>query len=189
VRPPRLLYLVRHGEQENAEVESETAGLSSLGRWQAAALGERLRGTPLAAIHHSPIRRAAETAEILAGYLPNAPLRPSKIVGDYVPSTPADLPPVYAQFLSGVSDDERAEGARLAAAALARFGGPQGESELIVTHTFLIGWFVREVMGGPSWRWLGLNSANCGLTVLAYRDDRPPTVLSFNDMGHLLTLG
>jgi broad specificity phosphatase PhoE len=184
----RLLYLVRHGEQENAQVESETAGLSELGRWQAAATGERIRlsGIQLGAIHYSPVRRAAETAQIMSQYLPGVPMHQTALVGDYVPCIPSDLPPVYEPLLSEVSEAERVEGARLADEALARFTRPDGESELIVTHTFLIGWFVRAVLGAPEWRWLGLNSANCGLTVLAFRQDRPPAVLSFNDMGHLL---
>lgn len=44
----------------------EGFGLSSLGRAQAEALGEKLSGTPLQRIVHSPLLRAEETARIIA---------------------------------------------------------------------------------------------------------------------------
>jgi probable phosphoglycerate mutase len=82
---------------------------------------------------------------------------------------------------------ERAEGARLAAAAIERFAIPSKEKrhELIVTHNFLVAWFVRDALGGPPARWLGLNQGNCALTVIRYRPDRPPALITFNDGGHL----
>jgi probable phosphoglycerate mutase len=40
-------------------------------------------------------------------------------------------------------------------------------------------------MDAPAARWLGLNSGNTALTVIEYRDGLPPTVVLFNDMGHL----
>ncbi len=55
----------------------------------------------------------------------------------------------------------------------------------MVTHNFVIGWFVRHVLQAPPWRWLGLNQANCGLTVVQWGSERPPALLTFNDTGHL----
>ena len=75
----RKLYLVRHGEtdwnrtgrfQGHTDVE-----LNDQGRDQARALAERLRGREIAAITSSDLRRARETAEILAATLA-APLAP-----------------------------------------------------------------------------------------------------------------
>jgi broad specificity phosphatase PhoE len=72
----RKLYLVRHGEthwnregrfQGNTDVE-----LNDLGREQARALAEKLRGREVSAVASSDLRRARETAEILATVL-NAP--------------------------------------------------------------------------------------------------------------------
>ena len=47
--------------------------LSALGRAQAAALGERLRTSGIGRLVHSPLTRAAETAQIIAGSLSPAP--------------------------------------------------------------------------------------------------------------------
>jgi serine/threonine-protein phosphatase PGAM5 len=184
----RFLYLLRHGEA------AENGDLSARGEEQARRAGERMGGVPLSAIYHSPQRRAARTAEIVAGCVPGARPAESGLLDDYIPSDPdpADLPPGYAQLIAGSTAGERAAGPRLARQAVERFAGPgdialtgDDEHELLVTHNFLIGWFVRDALGAPDWRWLGLNQQNGALTVVLYRPDRPPSLVSFNDASHL----
>ena len=53
------------------------------------------------------------------------------------------------------------------------------------THNFVIGWFVRHVFDAPEWRWLGLNQANCGLTIIRIRSAKPPVLVAHNDLAHL----
>ena len=64
------LFLVRHGattlSAEDRFAGSTDVPLSEEGRHQAAALAERLRPDPIAAIYCSPMRRTIETASILA---------------------------------------------------------------------------------------------------------------------------
>ncbi|GAA4669695.1 MULTISPECIES: histidine phosphatase family protein [Amycolatopsis] len=176
-----LLYVARHGE---AIDEGE---LSETGRRQAALLGRRLREVPLAAVSHSPLPRAVRTARLLAAELPGVPVVEAGELGDYPPPVPDELPPVYAEFVRQFSPAELASGARLAAAAIARFAVPTAEErhELVVTHNFLAAWFVCHALDAPPGRWLGLNQDNCALTVIRYRPDRPPSLLVFNDSGHL----
>ena len=71
--------------------------------------------------------------------------------------------------------------------AVAEFLAPAMEDrhDLLITHNFVIAWFVREVFGAPSWRWLGLNQANCGLTIIRVRSAKPPVLVTHNDLGHL----
>ncbi|MFI5079463.1 MAG: histidine phosphatase family protein [Streptosporangiales bacterium] len=181
-----FLYLVRHGE-----AVPHDGPLSPAGEQQAQLTGRRLKDVPLSAIHHGPLPRAAQTAGLIAAYLPEVPVSASDLAGDYLPSDPGpdDLPPSYASFVAGFSAAERAQGPKLAAAAIDRFtqAGPEdGDNhELIVTHNFLIGWLVSQALAAPSWRWLGLNQMNCALTVIAYRTGLPPALISFNDAGHL----
>jgi broad specificity phosphatase PhoE len=66
-----------------------------------------------------------------------------------------------------------------------RVVGDTDRHELLITHNFVIGWFVRRVLDAPQWRWIGLNQANCAITILQWDSDRPPTLVSFNDTGHL----
>ena len=181
-----FLYLVRHGE-----AVPHDGPLSPAGEQQARLTGRRLKDVPLSAIYHGPLPRAAQTARLIAACIPGVPVSASDLAGDYLPSDPDpdDLPPSYASFVAGFSAAERAQGPRLAAAAIGRFAqaGPgDGDShELIVTHNFLIGWLVSQAMAAPSWRWLGVNQMNCALTVIAYRTGLPPALISFNDAGHL----
>jgi serine/threonine-protein phosphatase PGAM5 len=181
--PSRFLYLVRHGEAD------DDGALSPAGQQQASAAGERLRHIRFSAIRHSPMQHAEETAELIAACQPGVPVGASGLLGDYLPpvSGHPELPPAYTRLVDSYSPDERVEGAELAAAAIARYGrtdGPDG-SELLVTHNFLIGWFVRHAVDAPDWRWLGLNQCHCGITVILYRAGRPASLLGFNDTGHL----
>ncbi|MGX2993578.1 histidine phosphatase family protein [Streptomyces sp. JNUCC 64] len=187
---PRHLYLTRHGE-----ASPDGSGLTDAGRRQAVLLGERLRGVPLAVVHHGPLARAEETAGLVAERLDGVPLRGSEAAGDYLPYLPAreELPSATADavlgFLAGFPAGERERGPGLAAAALAEFTGPvtgdEPRHELVVTHAFLIGWLLRAALDAPEWRWTGINHANAALTVIRYAPDRPPSVLLFNDTGHL----
>jgi serine/threonine-protein phosphatase PGAM5 len=63
--------------------------------------------------------------------------------------------------------------------------GATDRHELLFTHNFVIGWFVRHMFEGPVWRWIGLNQANCAITIVEWESDRPPTLVSFNEPGHL----
>ena len=184
----RLLYLMRHGEA------TEDGGLSPAGEQQARLTGERLRDVPLSAIYCSPQPRAVRTAGIIGGYLGGMRPAESELLDDYIPSDPdlGDLPADYASFISGYDPAERAAGARLSRDAVDRFGGAgdttlagTDEHQLLVTHNFLIGWFVRDALGAADWRWLGLNQQNGALTVIMYRPELPPSLVCFNDAAHL----
>jgi serine/threonine-protein phosphatase PGAM5 len=76
------LYLVRHGEQDRASGRAPDAGLSHRGREQAERLGQRLRSVPFSEIHHSAPARAAQTADIIAGYLPRVPRHSCGFIAD-----------------------------------------------------------------------------------------------------------
>ncbi len=186
----RYLYLTRHGEASPDESE-----LSENGRRQAVLLGERLRRSPLTAIHHGPLPRAAQTAQLIRDQLGDVPLHVSEPAGDYIPHVPQrdELPPESADRMLGrlaeFPAEERELGPGLAREALARFTGPvdgdQPRHELVVTHNFLTGWLLRAALDAPKWRWMGLYHANAALTVIEYAPGRPASVLLYNDTGHL----
>jgi broad specificity phosphatase PhoE len=70
---PRTILLARHGETEWNRIGrwqgSTDIPLSDVGRAQARALGERLRGRGIARLHASHLSRAKETADIIAAVL------------------------------------------------------------------------------------------------------------------------
>ncbi|MEO3821566.1 histidine phosphatase family protein [Plantactinospora sp. B24E8] len=179
----RFLHLVRHGEA------TADGRLTERGEQQARLVGRRLAGLPITTIQHSPLPRAVRTTQLISECLPEVPVQVSELLDDHVPPVPdpQSLPDVYLRFLDGVTAEEYAVGARLAEAAIARYAVPAevDTHDLVVTHNFQIGWFVRHALHAPGWRWLGLNQGNCALTTILYRSDRPPALVLFNDMGHL----
>jgi probable phosphoglycerate mutase len=195
-----LLYLVRHAEQEQTPDEDPTVGISPRGRQQARLLGQRLKDVPFDGIHHSPALRAEETAQLVAESLPGIPVHASALLSDRTPmpspEQEASYPPQALPWLATVPVAERDESAIQISAAMryfAELGGdartaqdePRPAHHLLITHAFVIGWFVREALDAPPSRWLGLNPFNAGLTVIHCRPEQPPNLISFNDIGHL----
>ncbi|MFM9876589.1 MAG: histidine phosphatase family protein [Rhodoglobus sp.] len=182
------LYLVRHGEQQDAEHGLPDGPLSPKGKRQAQAIADRLGGVPFSRAWHSPLERAAETAAIMTQRMPALTSSPSALLMDCIPSGPTpDMPSAFAPFFGSITPEQIEAGEAQMADAVAEFLAPAREDrhELLITHNFVIAWFVREVFGAPSWRWLGLNQANCGLTIIRVRSAKPPVLVTHNDLGHL----
>ena len=185
---PHHLYLVRHGEQLDAEHGMPDGPLSPRGRRQAELLGERLGGVPFDSAMHSPLQRAAETAEIIAAKMPALTPEPSALLFDCIPSGPApETPKVYDPFFGSVTEAQIEAGSAQMADAAAEFLRSHREDrhDLLITHNFVIAWLVREALGAPDWRWLSINQANCGLTILTQKTGRPWSLLVHNDVAHL----
>lgn len=182
------LYFVRHGEQLDAEHGLPDGPLSPRGVRQARAIAERLGGVPFTRAWHSPLQRAAETAAIMTERMPALESVPSALLMDCIPSGPEpDMPSAFEPFFGAVTPDQIDAGQAQMADAVAEFLAPAREDrhDLLITHNFVIAWFVREVFGAPAWRWLGVNQANCGLTIIRVRSAKPPVLVTHNDLGHL----
>ena len=182
------IYLVRHGEHQDAEHGLVDGRLSPRGRRQAALLADRLSGVPFDAVWHSPLERASQTAHAVAERMPSLSPQPSALLFDCVPTGMTDeTPAVFEPFFGAVTEAEVEAGSAQMSDAVSEFlVRTSGEvHELLITHNFVIAWFVREVLQAPEWRWMTLNQAHCGLTVIAQKQGRPWTLLSHNDMAHL----
>ncbi|MEV6306683.1 histidine phosphatase family protein [Actinoplanes sp. NPDC051861] len=156
----RHLWIVRHGE-----ATPDQSGLSVTGRRQADLLGARLAGLTFASISHSPRPRAERTAEVVAAHLPGVPVRVAAELDDRIPT-----------------EDPAAD-----AAMIARFTAPVADEthDLVITHNFQVGWFVRDALAAPPERFRVVNHANTGLTVIRYPAGSWPRVLLVNDLSHL----
>lgn len=182
------IYLVRHGEHQDAEYGLVDGPLSARGHRQAALVADRLSGVPLDAVWHSPLERAAQTARMIAERLPSVSPQPSALLFDCVPTgMTSDTPASFEPFFGSVTEAEIEAGRAQMADAVSEFlVRKQGEShELLITHNFVIAWFVREVLQAPDWRWMTLNQAHAGLTVISQKHGRPWTLNAFNDLSHL----
>ena len=187
----RLLYLARH-----AEPETDGTGLTSWGARQAEHLGRRLAHLPLSRITHGPLRRAAETARVVAEQFEHPPsLSEVDAAGDYVPHVPRreEVPDAWVDSVlssfADVSEEEASQGAALGSRAIDLLAGPAMDGreriEVVITHAFTIGWLVRHALDAPNWRWWPPNQCHAGLTVIRYGLEGPPTVVVSNDVAHL----
>ncbi len=182
------IYLVRHGEHQDAEHGVDDGPLSPRGQRQAELIADRLSGLPLDGVWHSPLLRATETAKAVAARLPSVVPEPSALLFDCVPTGPTDeTPAAYEPFFGSVTEAEIEAGRAQMEDAVGEFlMRKTGDvHDVLITHNFVIAWFVREVLGAPEWRWMTLNQAHCGLTVIMQRQGRPWTLLAHNDLGHL----
>lgn len=184
----RYLYLVRHGEQVDAEFGLPEGPLSEKGLQQAQLVARRLRDAPFDAAYTSPLQRAVETAEAITTELGREAATQSALLMDCVPGgvTP-DMPAAFEGFFGGFTPEELAAGEAQMSDAIAEWFARSSEDrhELLITHNFVIAWFVREALGAEAWRWIGLNQANAGLTIIRVRTAKPPVLITHNDVGHL----
>jgi probable phosphoglycerate mutase len=182
------IYLVRHGEQQDAQYGVPDGPLSPRGKRQAEAIANRLSGVPFTGAWHSPLQRAEETARIMTERMPALESQPTALLYDCYPSGPTpDMPRAFDSFFGGVSAAEIEAGEAQMQDAVSEFLSPaKGDRhDLLITHNFVIGYFVREVLDAPTWRWLGVHQANCGLTIIRVRSAKPPVLVVHNDLGHL----
>lgn len=177
----RHLYVVRHGAAD------PFGELTEVGRRQGELLAKRLARLPVDAVWHSPLSRAAKTAEIIGGHLTGVPVGEAMELVDNVPHVPADPPPAWRGLFDGYDPAEAAEGVRIAAALTERFARPAEVEthEVLVTHAYPVAWLVRDALDAPPARWLGLSCGNTALTAIDHYDGGAPAVLVYNDMGHL----
>lgn len=189
----RHLYIARHGDAD------AFGTLTDIGRQQARLLGRRLAHLPIDTVWHSPLPRAADSARELNIFLSgNVAVREAPELIDHVPYVPTreETPPAWVPFFDGYGVEEAEAGHAIAQSLIARFSTvseqdedahalDQDRHEVLITHAYQIAWLVRAAMDAPPERWLGLNSANTALTVIENRPELPPTIVMFNDMGHL----
>lgn len=147
---PARFLVARHGEAMYADpalLSDEGGWLTKLGRKQAAALGERLRGERVAAIYTSRLARAHETGAVVGELLG---LTSSTVAGvqefsvGSLAGTPALGPEAREVFVAWVSGDldRRWPGAETGSAVVARFVAAveeladrhRGETVLVVSH-------------------------------------------------------
>jgi broad specificity phosphatase PhoE len=184
----RYVYLVRHGEQQDAEHGLHDGPLSGRGLRQAAAIADRLSGVSFSSVYTSPLQRAVETARVMTERMPTMQPLQSALLMDCIPAGPSvDMPNDFETFFGSVTPEEIAAGEAQMADATAEWLSPSRDDrhDLLITHNFVIAWFVREVFGAPAWRWMGVNQANCGLTIIRVRTAKPPVLVTHNDLGHL----
>jgi broad specificity phosphatase PhoE len=170
-----VLLLARHGEtdwnRENRWQGWADPPLNETGRAQARALAEQLRDTPFDAVYSSDLRRAHETAEIVAAphgvpVVSDPGLREID-VGSWSGLTHAEIEERYpdGKRPDGETREQHAERVLEAVERIAR-ANPESRI-LLVTHGGTMRALHGHVSDEPSHP-----VVNCGVLELHFRDDR-----------------
>lgn len=186
------ILLIRHAE---ADYEGSDPPLSAAGVRQADTVADRLADERIARILHSPKLRARRTAEAFASRL-GCPIAESSLLDDRTPFPSADrwddYPPHRWDRLRQVPADERDEnGVALTAAwneliqLSSRADSADHGTVVLVTHAFVISWFVARALDAPPAAWMQLPVANASITEIALQAGGEYAVIRFNDSSHL----
>lgn len=179
----RTLYLVRHGYHDLMSTHKLGGSLTPIGVKQAQLTAQRFSSLPITAIHCSTLRRAAETAEIVAQEL-DVPLRRSRGLWECAPC----IPPAYAKYFKGYSPESLARDKKQAEKAFDRhFKRAQGKDkhEIVVSHGNLIRYFICRVLQVQPEAWGNMDLCNCGVSQVLIRPDGRMILISHNDVSHL----
>ncbi|MBQ9413256.1 MAG: histidine phosphatase family protein [Oscillospiraceae bacterium] len=181
-----MLYLVRHGQtalnRANLLQGRSDTPLNDTGREQARDAGRLLaeKGVRFARVYTSPLRRAVETARLIA---PGVPLRVDErlIEMDYGPYEGTDLrhlPPEIITFFSDFVHNRAPEGMEQLSAVTARLGAfleeLKGEAEdgdiLISTHAIALKGALEYLDPSSGGGWWSRNIGNCAVFAACLAD-------------------
>lgn len=206
----RHLYLVRHGQREPG-VGNDDLGpsLTVLGWKQAHQAARRLAALKIDVIHTSSLRRAMETAQILAVEQSNIPIRPSRLLWECLPAMPdfalqwfrAHPNPGTARMPEGMRpwravwpEMENVEQLQTdfeqARQAWEKYFIPakgKDRHDIIVSHGNLIRYFVMRALQAPPESWVNTDIYNCSICEITIEANGHPMLISHNDSGHLHT--
>lgn len=202
-----ILLLVRHGETD-ANVAGTWQGatdhpLNERGRAQAQALARRLAAEhpDIVAIHTSPLRRAHETATIVAEALGGVPVVTDEglseyNLGEWEGLTYEELRYERRLWERMAEDPHWAPpggesaytfATRVIAAFQRAAQAHPGEKVLVISHGGAIATALALLLEGNGSLWRKYQMINCAITELHFSPQ--PTLVRFNDVAHLEEVG
>lgn len=202
-----ILYCVRHGEtdynaQGRIQGQSDIPVLSPLGQRQSRATAAALAGLPVEAVYASPLRRAMETAGIIARGLGRDIRTDPRLmeihVGVFQDQLRADLeqrqPGPLRQWLTGDPDfvipggESRSQLSRRGREALAAIWQAGHGQAVVVAHGGLLVSTIKTILGIPL-QDPPLALENCSITTLSGSDVDHVELLALNRVDHLAGVG
>jgi serine/threonine-protein phosphatase PGAM5 len=188
----RMIYLIRHGQYESQPDDGELGGtLTDLGKQQAQMVAALLSGMEITAIHCSTMRRAEETALIIAQSVSNGEPHLTELLWELVPTIPPHLE-AYFRSLSEQNTqfdiDEVPEKRAIADQAFETFFHPASniaDNIVLVCHGNLIRYLVCRALDIDPDRWSNMHINHCSLTSVLIEPDGNMMLVSYNETGHL----
>jgi serine/threonine-protein phosphatase PGAM5 len=179
----RFLYLIRHGQYDTSVRHQLGGSLTPLGRQQAEITAQALCDVPVNTIYCSSMRRAEETAEIIAQVFPAAMLQKTRSLWECVPTVPEK----YAQHFSEAQIGGTSECRQQLDSAFNRFfklarGGEK--HELLICHGNVVRYLVCRALEVNLDAWANMHIYNCGISRVMI-EPHGMFLISHNEINHI----
>jgi len=186
----RTIYLVRHGQYEAYPENGDAlgGGLTILGQEQTRLTANALAQVPISGVYCSTLRRAFETAAMIAGKFSGMSIQSLRELWEIVPSIPPRESAYFALHFPNLTADIIANDRQTADQAFDRLFCPaenQDEHVVVVCHGNLIRYYVCRVLDVPVETWANMETCNCGISRCTIESDGRKMLISMNDVGHL----
>jgi len=183
----KVIYLVRHGHYESSDATCDPSEgcLTELGKAQAYLVAQRLRQFPIDRIHSSSMKRAVETADVIAAAFPEISLHTSNLLWEFHWKIFTDA----VQLLEGEALKQVEQTKQRIEAAFQHYFVPNPikteQREILVCHGNIIRYFVCRALRISFETLSNMESANCSITTLTVETDGRLILIDYNDVGHL----
>lgn len=199
------VYLVRHGETDG-NLEQRFQGtmdypLNEHGRRQGELLGYALKDCHFDIIYTSPLKRAYETAQLIAQHHPGLPVIPRQgleeihagaIEGEKLADLPIKYPEVYRQMTEDLvhlsypgGESTRQVYDRVVAAIQDIVAENKDKHIVVVSHGFAIQTYLHYASGRPFEEMERNIVTNTSITKFVYGDDLAPRLQYADKHSHL----
>lgn len=183
----RTIYLIRHGEYNQADTIDSDVGkkLTPLGIAQARLLSARLKAMTIefTSLTSSTMTRARETAMVIDRDFSGLKLQQSELIRECTP-------PTWRKDIMDETDSlELVECKANLEKAFEDIFVPSPDSkdrnDIIVCHGNVIRYFVTKVLNVDTMSWLQMSISNCSLTIIRVLPDGKKKLDAFSDYGHI----
>ncbi|XP_063313098.1 serine/threonine-protein phosphatase PGAM5, mitochondrial-like [Pelobates fuscus] len=185
----RHIYLIRHGQYNNADSESERT-LTGKGREQADLTGQRLatlanEGINFNGIVYSSLTRSTETAEIISRRLPGIKMCSSNLLHEGAPTRPVPPESRWLPDLDYFKDGPRIEAAFRKYIHRADPEQTKDSYEIIVCHDNVIRYFVCRALQFQPDGWLRMSLYHGSITKMVVSSNGDVSLITLGDAGYM----
>lgn len=182
----RTIYLIRHGQAAYAEtaLKDMHGYLTDLGQQQALLTAQRLSQLPITTIHHSDLKRAVQTAELIASKLPDVALQPNPLLRESIPC----LPKRSAAWMANFPPEVIKKSQHWAEQVFMQYfiKSEDGDChDVLVCHGNILRYLICRVLQVNPEVWSHADSHNCGISEAVVDRHGEMLLVSHNDTGHL----
>jgi serine/threonine-protein phosphatase PGAM5 len=183
----RTIYLIRHGEYNQADTSDSDVGkkLTPLGIAQARLVSTRLKGMPVefTSLTSSTMTRARETAMVINEDFPQLKLQQSTLIRECTPPT------WRKDIVADETESDLNMYVKNIEQAFKEYFTPSPDvkdrNDIFVCHGNVIRYFVTKAMKADPMSWLQMSIGNCSLTIIRILPDGSMKLAAYGDMGHI----